>query len=376
MRDRVFALVALCAPAVANADATAPSFEVRGRDEAVEIIAHDVEASHATVSALRSRLEIPLVGHPIMARVLPTDATVKIVELDHDDAKTSLSIKLGFEHADVVTLARYAKAIQVGSDLHVLLPRHVPAEGANVVLPGPTLPLVAPAPVAAPAAPAAIAPPAASPPRADAGSAAPSAAPTPAPASLTTQPNAAPNAAVNDSPIAMPAPTKATATTTAKPTLTEESTFGLSTYIALGLAAVGTGVWLLRRKRAQPITTSIDVIAQRSLGGKARVVWLSANGRELLVAVTAQNVSVLDTWRKDTQLGSVPGQLPAAALLPVAQARLERAEPNASPAIAGLLKLREKTMPPPAIDESVASDDPIADSMWMNEIVAATRGRR
>src|SRR5439155_1189103 len=51
----------------------------------------------------------------------------------------------------------------------------------------------------------------------------------------------------------------------------------ISMYAALGLAAAGAGLWLIsRRKRPALASSSIEVIAQRSLGGKARIVWLSA----------------------------------------------------------------------------------------------------
>jgi flagellar biogenesis protein FliO len=74
----------------------------------------------------------------------------------------------------------------------------------------------------------------------------------------------------------------------------------ISMYGALGLAAIGAGIWLIRRRKGGnvPAHSSIEVIAQRSLGGKARIVWLSAGQREMIVSVTAQQVRMLGQWRK------------------------------------------------------------------------------
>src|SRR3954462_10960754 len=89
---------------------------------------------------MRSRLEIPIATGPAAKRVTPGDATVKLIELDGVDANRMLSVKLGFQRPDVKTLARYAQAIQVGDDLHILVPRKVPTDGVAPRLPEPTIP--------------------------------------------------------------------------------------------------------------------------------------------------------------------------------------------------------------------------------------------
>jgi len=113
------------------------------------------------------------------------------------------------------------------------------------------------------------------------------------------------------------------------------------------------------------------VIAQRSLGAKAKVVWLSAGGRDMVVAITPQNVRMLSQWEKQEPL-------PRAQTVPPA-------DQAPSEAVAGILRLRAKTNVPyprarthaPAdINEDVATGDDEADAAWAREILAATGGRR
>jgi flagellar biogenesis protein FliO len=153
-------------------------------------------------------------------------------------------------------------------------------------------------------------------------------------------------------------------------------------YGALGLAAAGAGIWLLRRRRTRPGTpASIEIIAQRSLGGKARIVWLSAGPREMIVSVTAQQVRMLGQWPRTE----------VAAQLPVAHTHADPAEESrrepsfaatlggfgpidkpVSPAVTGLLRLRGRTGQMSAVTPEVATGDVEADELWAKEILAAT----
>jgi flagellar biogenesis protein FliO len=322
--------------------ATAAPFEILDRGDAIEIIAHNVKAARTAITPARQRLEVELAGTPSAPALSPSGGIVKTVEFDGSERRR-LSIKFNFERPEVKTLARYAQAIQVGNDLHVLVPSTVPEEGASVVLPDPTVPpelaqkLVGPPPIVKAAPPPAPKPEIPAPPAAEFG---PAAAPAPAPAIA-------------------PAPS-------------EDGWAKLATYGALGLGALGCGIWMLRRKRAQQgVVSSIDVIAQRSLGAKAKVVWLSAGGRDMVVAITPQNVRMLSQWEKQEPLPR------AQTVPPVDQAPSE--------AVAGILRLRAKTnVPyprarthaPPEINEDVATGDDEADAAWAREILAATGGRR
>jgi len=128
-------------------------------------------------------------------------------------------------------------------------------------------------------------------------------------------------------------------------------------------------------------------MAQRSLGAKAKVVWLSAGGREMVVAITPQNVRMLSQWDKQET-----APLPRAQTVPPAES-----QQPASEAVAGILRLRARTNAPfhdaanantldgprprartyqPEINEDVATGDDDADAVWAREILAATGGRR
>jgi len=415
------------APAPAAPIDAAPRFELLDRGDSVEVVAHGVRATRTAVVAVRSRLEVAIAGAPQGKRVAPVDPTVKLVEFDGPDAARVLSVKLGFERPEVKALARFAQAIQVGDDLHLLLPRKAPAEGAAAPhLPEPTVPAAlaarvesavasvlgpqrapAAAPPAAPAAAAhAAAPPGASatPPAASPGASAvpPPAspgAPPPAVPSAAAPPPAPPSAAAPSDSRAAPrsaadalaaraqtAPAIAPAIAPARPSAApdahplgsvlvserDDAWSKLSLYGALGLAAAGAGLWLMRRRRVRPgDIASIEIIAQRSLGGRARVVWLSAGEREMIVAITGQNVRMLGQWRKT-------------AAQPAAQTHVEDdeqpvaapAEKPLSPAVSGLLRLRGRTGQMTAVAPDDTADDVRADELWAKEILAATTGFR
>ena len=371
MRLAIIALISL--PAAAFAD-PAPTFEVLDRGTAVEVIAHNVTMSNTAITPIRSRLEVPLVGHPRADKALPTDATVKVVEFDGNEQRV-LSVKLGFERPEVKALAKYAQAIQVGSDVHIMVPRLVPVAGAAVVLPEPTLPAelaaklaqTAPVPVAAVTAPAPIAP------ETKAVAPAPVVEPKQDPKS-----EAKPTAATT-APIAPTSSAKAATAATPKEDVWQK----LSMYGAIGLAAIGCGVWILRRRKAhQGVVSTIDVIAQKSLGGKAKIVWFTAGGREMVVAVTPQAVRMLGQWKKSAGTVDSAGISP----LPAAQTytdggREVRPEKGASSAaVGGILKLRERrsmhNIPMPMVSDEVATGDIDADEQWAKEILAATGARQ
>jgi flagellar biogenesis protein FliO len=396
----------IAAPSRASAEPPRPvaaikpvSFELLDRGDAVEIIAHNVKAARTAVLPLRSRLQVPIAGAPSARRLAPGDATVKLIEVGSDDATRMLSVKLGFDPADVKALARFAQAIQVGDDLHLLVPRKVPVDGSVPRLPDPTLPpdlaamvaqIDAPRPIAgvkpAPASDAKLAADSEIEIHAAAGTAASAAAEDGRPAATGT--HGRDGKALSQALASDPA----------------DAWSKISMYAALGLAAAGAGIWLMRRRRAgiAPPAT-IEIIAQRSLGGKARIVWLSAGQREMLVSVTAQQVRMLGQWRKSDTAGALPaahahreasgGELrgdtrhePRRELRdePGDQAIDERsgaipvpvADRPLSPAVSGILRLRGRTGQMPAVSADLAPGDVVADEAWAKEILAATGARR
>jgi flagellar biogenesis protein FliO len=333
------ALLLFCVPSLALA---APSIETIDRGDVVEVIAHDVTAANTNIIPVRSRLEVPLATKILPIKAPSADPTVVITEADKQ-----LSIKLPFDRAEVKALAPFAKAVQIDNDLHVLIPRKLPAAG--FVMPEPTVakakaideptpPLAppievvksAPAPVAAPA-------------------------PQPEPAQ------------------AAPPPPKPVATAKAPNPLLKPSTLGV-----LALVALGCGMWIVRRrKKAQSTEATIDVIAQRQLGAKAKIVWLAAGSREMIVSVTPQAVRILSQWKKD---GPQPhAELPPAQVVVPRATTQQSVVDRTSPAVSGLLKLRAKTVPPPdaaPLSDEIASGDMEADAAWAKEILLATRAAR
>jgi flagellar biogenesis protein FliO len=172
----------------------------------------------------------------------------------------------------------------------------------------------------------------------------------------------------------------------------DDSWSKISLYAALGLAAAGAGIWMMRRRRAQqsPIAT-IEVVAQRSLGGRARIVWLSAGQREMIVSVAGQQVRMLGQWRKSelpvAHRTEPATPAPPATPLPAAHThadarpdgRDEPADKPLSPAVSGILRLRGRTGQFPIVepprDDDRSTGDVEADAAWAKEILEATGAR-
>lgn len=333
-------------PALALAE---PRIETIDRGDVVEVIAHDVTATNTNIAAVRSRLEIPISGQPPVIHQPSADPTIVVTELE----KGNLSIKLSHDRPIVKALAPSAKAIQLGPDLHVLIPRS-------------TEPTTIPEPTRVPK----IEAPEAEPPKAEAK-------PVPAPVAMTPDPKPEPPpppAPAIAKPVPAPAPTIQTATKQESPI----SKFSM--FAALGLVAVGCGAWILKRRKTAEPSATIEVIAQRGIGAKAKVVWLAAGQREMLIAVTPQHVRMLGQWKKGEEVNLAMPRVTTVSI-PTAQVVETNTKDMAAanPAVAGILKLkgRAPTRPiiPPVeqLDEDIASGDPEADTLWANEILAATK---
>ncbi|HEY4175545.1 MAG TPA: flagellar biosynthetic protein FliO [Kofleriaceae bacterium] len=386
-------LVALTAGA-ASAD---NKVEVLDRGNAVEVIAHDMKALKTDLKTVRSRLEIPVDGGTLTQGQYSNDKTVKLIELTGHGAQKNLSVKLAYEHDGVLALSKQSQVIQVGTDLHIIVPRVLPAAGTTADLPEPTLTpelaakaaAIAPVPVKSneisqPAPKTeelkpvvAAAPVTATVPAIEAPKAAAVVAPSPAPVAKAAEPKTDTVAAKTDA----PKETKTDAKSAKIGGATEPTqSRNFSMMIALGLAAVGCFAWM-KRKKANPAEkgSSIEVIAQKSLGGKAKIVWLQAGGRDIVVAVTGTSVTTLGNWKKSAianqnDIGPLTAALPEMTALGIAPT--ERSAPKAtSTAVSGLLKLRARTNVP-AISDDVATDDADADAIWAKEILAATGARR
>jgi len=82
---------------------------------------------------------------------------------------------------------------------------------------------------------------------------------------------------------------------------------------------------------------------------------------------------MLAHWRRTAAPSSAAGDTtPAADESDSPEATLPTARVSASPALAGLLKLRERV---PRVADHVATDDPDADAVWARDLLAATGAR-
>lgn len=347
----VLGLIGLLTLAADAAPGGERSFSLAPAAESVEVVARGVVAAPgATIRVTRERLEIPIDDRARVDRQSYGDPTVRRVEV-RGRAPRVLSIKLRHDGARVAALAATARFVQVGEELHVIIPR-----------------TPAPAPVPASTAP-------------ESARSAVAAAPTPTPTGAdepamigAATPSELPPSELR--PAVEPSPP---ATGTAKASIAGARAGGSGRWwiVLVGLGLVGGGAALvLRRRRASPSTsTDLEILASRSLGGKARVIWLSVGGRELVVAVTPQQVRPLGQWRAgersartfasafDDAVADAPG---GAASRPVA----------ASPAVSGLLRLRERLPSASSVSAEVATGDEDLDAQWARDLVSATGGRR
>ncbi len=344
--------------------AGASPFELRDHGDRVEIVARGWTAvDPSAIAVTRERVELVVAGGLTAARQSYEDPTVRRVEVRGREPRM-LSIKLRADHDRVAALAKLATVTQVGDDIVVVIPRAVPRPSPA---PAPAATTTAPAatttaPTAATTAPTAAATAAPTAPTAPTAATSPAAAPAPAPAATATLPSAP---AIG----ATPARTRVGGAAT--------SATGARWWMLLaGLALVGGGATLLarRRQRAPVAASRIEVIDSRALGGKARVVWLSAGDRERMVAVSAQQVRLLGQWRRNRDNALEAIEPSDGAAPPLARGSAPRLKPvPASPAVSGILRLRDKPAP---LADDIASGDPEADEQWARDILAATGGRR
>jgi flagellar biogenesis protein FliO len=372
MRFKLLPLLVVLAP-VHHAHAEGEvTFSVVDHGDSVEVIAHNLTIKNTNVSQIRSRLEVPLVGNPFASRQTSGDPTVMQIELDG----FALSVKTRLDKPEVHELAKLAHAEQVGTDVHLTFPRHAQLATAPV----------APAPAPAKAEPAKAEPAKVEPPKLEAPKVE-AAAPAPAPVKVEAAAAAKLEAPVEKKPepqkLGTPIPPE------------HRDWSGTGFYAIAALGALGGAAYMMKKKKAAAATqvSTIDVIAQRTLGNKAKVVWLAAGQREMIVSVTGTQVRMLGQWPRGT--ASMPTldtndgpRLPRLPTATASEASPER--PSLSPSVAGILKLRAQTQNNlpivgrtptaprmPTIEPSPDFDDNDRepDLTWAKEILAAT-GRR
>ncbi|HKE13349.1 MAG TPA: flagellar biosynthetic protein FliO [Kofleriaceae bacterium] len=394
-------LSAALLPAAARAGDALP-VAVEDRGDHVAVILSGVHTSASRPEGHSDRIELPLDQAPPAIEVRLDDATVRKVELRTVPPSVRVQLRHGTESTRLA--AEMAVLYQHGDRLEIVMPRE-PREVARALraaaAPPPAAASAAPAaapparPIAAPA-PAALAPAAATVHAAPAEpAAAPRSAPTAPTAELAPAPAPAPSAAATGA--APPAPAvRAPALDLDRPRPGSGSPLGTALTFG-GLAGIAAVAWLYirRKKSARSLTSPLEILAQVSVGPRARVVWLAAGRREMLISVSEKDVRVLGQWPTDGARTAEPGAHTAAHnhaparspthapppadeggeprpdLLP--SARLRR-----NPSLSGLIRLRDQHV---GADSAHATDGDDGaglelgeeDTEWARQLVAATR---
>lgn len=213
-------------------------------------------------------------------------------------------------------------------------------------------------------------------------------------------------------------------------TRTEGSGSSLGLIVGLLLIVAGAGVvyWRSRQPpREAAELGGLRIVASKALGGKAKVVWLNVGERNMIVSVGESGTQLLSEWgqgpaspgsKPKTPLGLAPlrGEIPwpSASSAPIQPTLMDMPAPKPlpvkaaaspevydfrstlraarelsdqedifgpakgqstglsmqSPAVAGLMKLREQG---PVVNVEVATQDADADAEWARELLKATR---
>ena len=278
---------------LASATAFADGITVSGGDTDAVVTLKGIHAVSPHVRSVGDRIEIDVADESPAQIAIPNDTTVRKIEVT-GGAHAHASLQITHSAKTTEILARATRVIEKGDDLILTIPREsrialarlsqeasqTPTIPTPTAIPGPP---PAPAPAAAPiAVPALVAATVAAP------------APVPAPASV-------PAAAPAPPPIATPTPIPTTGTPASQPLpaaaagivaptppappldLAESTKLPTgSLAVVLLFSAAGAGFfWLKRRKTAAPQPKhSIEILANRALGGKTRIVLIAVDDNE------------------------------------------------------------------------------------------------
>lgn len=372
-------LIALFALLTGPAQA-APSLEVVDDGEQVLVYLHGVSFTDATARPKGPYIEIELIGAEVKAaKTFAKDKTVTSVEtVGHPRPRLYVEMRKGKEAA--VQTASLIRVEPWEDGLRVTVPRN-PVKSA---VPEPVS-VAGPAPA----------------PREESTAA-------PAPKEASAPKEAAPSKE----------PLLPQASTPLQLKEPESSGMGALTYGLIALLLVGCGAlafWAKRRQAIQGPNTKIKVVATHDLGGKAKLMLLSAGDKELLLSVSDQGARLLERWKSPNGPGeaqvSEPVSAPAPAaknaprpgprlapVPPIDESRIntqeslrpspirlsqpQQAKPQ-SAAVAGLLRLKNQSAAPaagaaaaavaaaPAPSQEIDEQD--EDANWARELIALTK---
>jgi flagellar biogenesis protein FliO len=368
---RALAALSLCAALVPAPAAAGPSLPVsiEDRGDRVAIFLSGVRTTAQRPEPRGDRLELPLDQPPPTFEMRLDDSTVRKVELRTNPPSVRVQLRHGSESTRLA--AEMAELRQHGDSLEIILPRE-PREAARARRAAAAL-----AAADATAAPAAgiIAPP----------SAAPRAPVPPAPAPTAASAPAAPapaDAVPADEPAAAPAPlapSDALDLDRGRDRRSSDSSplRTVLTFAAMAGLVAGGWLWMRRKRAGGSAANPLEILAQVSVGPRARVVWLSAGQREMLISVSEKDVRVLGQWQADgTRAQTIPPPVAGAddsAPAEPRNPRLPSARLRTNPSLSGLLRLRDQHA---GVEGGENVELPATDSddtEWARQLVAATR---
>ena len=375
-------------PGAAAAGPSVPiSIEDRGAQVAILIAGGRTSTRPESHS---DRLELTL-DQPLPAMELRLEyATVRRIEIRAQPPSVRVQLRHGTDSTRLS--AEMAELRQLGDTLEILIPREPRqvAEARRAAIAGQAntaATTAAPAPIRAPVPAPGIAMPV------------PSPAPSPTPSSTIETPAPTTANAPTTGATPLPAGPLLQAGDAAAPArragdlvLDRKTSDGSGTTVttlalaALAALAVGAWLWHRRRRSLHGLTSPLEILAQVTVGPRARVVWLSAGKREMLISVSDKDIRVLGQWVADPTRAVDTGAGPIGPVGPVGPTEdsteprggvLPHARLRRNPSLSGLLRLREQHAAvdsgPEAAGEPPIEDVGEPDAEWARQLVAATR---
>ena len=339
----------------AGSATAAPKFSIAKSEQLVTVTATGVKLASGDVSSRSDRIEVRIADPSAKARLRVKDKTVKRVEILAGTSSV-VSVKLRHGWANTVALARGSRLEATENGFRLAIPR----------LGYPSLKKSRPAVESATE----VAPP-------------------PAKQPVKANPAIPPSAektTTSGSPAKAPSPVEVTPPVAddKKPPVDSVAAVGanLETDRGVGVGGVFTAalvlsgcaalVWWVRRRRINNIVDdSLDVVASRSLGPKAKVVLINAGERELLLTVTDKGAQLLSQWRRsarDEPLSPRIGDFGMSSEHSHATTSRERAES----AVSGILKLKRRIKTPLAYRRTIQGEA-AANEDWAHELNTASR---
>ena len=349
---------------VSAAAGPAMPVSVEDRGDHVAIVLSGARTAAERPEPRGDRLELPLEQAPPTIEIRLEDQTVRKVELRAQPPSARVQLRHGSESTRLA--AEMAELRQHGDRLEIIVPREpreaararraaaalaaddaaarAPAAPAHPTLPAPAVPATAPA--------------------------------APAPA----------HAVAAEGPAEVPAqlPARQSVALDVDRRRDDSSPFRtILTFAAMAGLVAGAWLWSRRKRAGGGLASPLEILAQVSVGPRARVVWLSAGKREMLISVSEKDVRVLGQWFADgaRSVETIPPPVVAAAASDESgeprHARLPSARLRTNPSLSGLLRLRDQQAGIENVDNADnmhdAGEGDEADTEWARQLVAATR---